>query len=68
MLPGHKREAEERGAQGSTNRAEELVDIIIQAMPEKGFRLTMSAKSQIEPSIRVSTQARHPFRFDPYPR
>jgi len=33
--PAHKREAKERGAQGSTNRAEELVDMIIQAMPER---------------------------------
>lgn len=33
--PEHKREAIERGAQGTTNRAPELVDMVIQALPEK---------------------------------
>jgi hypothetical protein len=30
----HKREAVERGAQGSTNRPQELLDIVVQALPE----------------------------------
>lgn len=33
--PEHKREAIERGAQGTTNRARELVEMVIQALPEK---------------------------------
>jgi DNA-binding NtrC family response regulator len=31
--PAHKRGAIERGAQGSTNRAQELFDMVIQALP-----------------------------------
>jgi len=33
--PEHKREANERGAQGTTNRAQELVDMVIHVMPER---------------------------------
>lgn len=34
--PEHRREAIERGAQGTTNHPRELVDMVLQAMPEKG--------------------------------
>jgi DNA-binding NtrC family response regulator len=34
--PEHKREAVERGAQGSTNRPQELFDMVVQALPEDG--------------------------------
>lgn len=32
--PAHKREATAHGAQGSTNRAQDLFDMLMQAMPE----------------------------------
>ncbi|MEO6563694.1 MAG: hypothetical protein ABIN99_11720, partial [Nitrosospira sp.] len=33
--PQHQQESNKRGAQGTTNRARELVDMVIQALPEK---------------------------------
>ena len=33
--PAHKREATQRGAQGSTNSAQELFDMVVQAFPEE---------------------------------
>ena len=34
--PEHKREAIKRGAQGSTNRPQELFDMVVQALPDGG--------------------------------
>jgi CheY-like chemotaxis protein len=33
--PEHKREASQRGAQGSTNRPDELFDMVVQALPQQ---------------------------------
>jgi CheY-like chemotaxis protein len=38
--PEHRREAGARGAQGSTNEAQELFDMVIQALPEQGVNVT----------------------------